>query len=161
MNLIRHLKDLKQGKTTLTLPRSSHWKKVEKKQLEKEPNCRACGTSGGVQVHHIFPFHYCIALGRPDLELDLRNLVTLCESNKEHSEQNHHLLLGHYDDFQSSNLDVLRDIITFKGMDAQSIRESSIWLERKKGTLKPLHLMTDQDKQDFIQRMNSTYPLIR
>jgi hypothetical protein len=33
-------------------------------------------------VHHIFPFHYCIALGRPDLELDDRNLITLCEDEQ-------------------------------------------------------------------------------
>jgi len=38
-------------------------------------------TRAGLQVHHIFPFHYCIALGRPDLELDDRNLITLCEDD--------------------------------------------------------------------------------
>ena len=31
------------------------------------------------QLHHIFPFHFCVVLGRPDLELDERDEVTLCE----------------------------------------------------------------------------------
>ena len=59
-------------------------------------------------MHHIFPFHYCIALGRPDLELDDRNLITLCEDEAGKPGQNHHLLVGHLDDFESSNLAVVR-----------------------------------------------------
>ena len=49
----------------------------------KPPNhidygARVVRNLGPVQVQHIFPFHYCVALGRPDLELDERNLITLC-----------------------------------------------------------------------------------
>ena len=64
--------------------RSSRWPRIEKLHLSLQPKCACCGDKmdphAGMQVHHIFPFHYCIALGRPDLELDLRNLITLCEN---------------------------------------------------------------------------------
>ncbi|MBS2032966.1 MAG: hypothetical protein JST54_34155, partial [Deltaproteobacteria bacterium] len=58
--------------------RSSRWPRIEKLHLSLQPKCACCGDKmdprAGMQVHHIFPFHYSIALGRPDLELDLRNL---------------------------------------------------------------------------------------
>jgi hypothetical protein len=44
---------------------------------------------GSVQVHHIFPFHDCVALGRPDLELDERNLITLCGKSHNGIGENH------------------------------------------------------------------------
>ncbi len=43
---------------------------------------------------NIFPFHYCIALGRPDLELGQRNLITLCEDEAGHPADNHHYEAG-------------------------------------------------------------------
>jgi hypothetical protein len=60
---------------------SGHWPEVVRRHLAREPHCVSCRPNGRklgpVQVHHIFPFHYCIALGRADLELDERNLITL------------------------------------------------------------------------------------
>src|ERR1700677_3043433 len=74
-------------------PRSPEWSKVEKAHLAKNPHCACCATgtnlSAGLQVHHKFPFHYCIALGRPDLELDDRNLITLCENEAGKPGENH------------------------------------------------------------------------
>ena len=67
---------------TIGQPRSSHWPAVEKAHLAESPACACCTTASSTakqQVHHVWPFHYCIALGRPDLELDPRNLITLCE----------------------------------------------------------------------------------
>src|SRR5262249_40052921 len=85
--------------------RSPEWPKVEKAHLAKQAHCICCRpgykSEAGLQVHHIFPFHYCIALGRPDLELDDRNLITLCENEKSEPGEDHHLLVGHLDDFQS------------------------------------------------------------
>ncbi|MBS2033219.1 MAG: hypothetical protein JST54_35425, partial [Deltaproteobacteria bacterium] len=81
--------------------RSSRWPRIEKLHLSLQPKCACCGDKmdphAGMQVHHIFPFHYCIALGRPDLELDLRNLITLCENEPGQPGENHHLLVGHLD----------------------------------------------------------------
>src|SRR5512141_1002133 len=64
------------------IARSTHWDEVVREHLSRQPSCVCCcaervsikaQATHGVQVHHIFPFHYCIALGRPDLELYERN----------------------------------------------------------------------------------------
>jgi hypothetical protein len=145
------------------IARSPQWSKVEKDHLQIQPRCVACkpgtGTTAGRQVHHMFPFHYCIALGRPDLELDQRNLITLCEDEAGHPGDNHHLLVGHLDDFQSSNLDVATDAkTTFFGMSAAQIRQNPSWQQKKAVRLKPLDKMTQQDKDDFKAKMNARFP---
>ncbi len=147
------------------IERSPHWPVVEKAHLKLQPYCVACkpGTNitAGLQVHHIFPFHYCIALGRPDLELDLRNLITLCEHEESRPGDNHHLLIGHLDDFKSSNLVALEDAEnTFFGMSAADIKQSKVWLDKKQSRLKPLEQMTQQEKDDFTALMNKTFPKI-
>ena len=146
-------------------PRSSKWPKVEKAHLAKYPHCACClpgrNLTAGQQVHHKFPFHYCIALGRPDLELDDRNLITLCEHEEGRPGENHHLLVGHLDDFQSSNLAVVEDATkTFHGMTAENIKASSEWLAKKAKRLKPLDQMTAADKAHFKALMNSTFPSV-
>src|SRR4051812_2130881 len=100
--------------------RSPKWAHVRAAHIEREPACVCCkpGETGfTMQVHHVFPFHYCIALGRPDLELDDRNLITLCESSKGVPGPNHHLLVGHLGAFASANLAARHDAkVTFHGM---------------------------------------------
>ena len=109
-------------------------------------------------MHHIFPFHYCIALGRPDLELDDRNLITLCEDEAGKPGQNHHLLVGHLDDFESSNLAVVEDAATtFHGMDARDIKRDLTWLRKKANRLVPLERMTGADKEAFREAMNRRF----
>ena len=75
--------------------RSPHWPEVVKEHLALQPTCVCClpniELKVGLQVHHIFPFHYCIALGRPNLELDERNLITLCGKSHGGTGANHHL----------------------------------------------------------------------
>jgi len=146
-----------------SLPRSPQWPRVEKAHLEKQPHCVCCkpgtNTHAGLQVHHIFPFHYCVALGRPDLELDDRNLVTLCEDEQGKPGQNHHLLVGHLDDFRSSNLDVSVDArITFFGMTATAIRADARWKAKVQRRLAPLDEMSHADKAAFVERMNRRFP---
>jgi hypothetical protein len=79
--------------------RSSQWPKVEKEHLRTSPSCAACGSTNRVQVHHVRPFHL-----HPELELDPKNLVSLCMDTKEC-----HLLIGHGDDFKAYNPNVLED----------------------------------------------------
>jgi hypothetical protein len=146
-----------------SLKRSSEWPRVEKEHLKRQPHCVACkpGTNpgAGLQVHHIFPFHYCVALGRPDLELGDRNLITLCEDEAGKPGQNHHLLIGHLDDFKSPNVRVSQDAAeTFFGMTAADIKADHRWLLEKASRLKPLDQMTDEDKKDFTQAMNAAFP---
>lgn len=58
--------------------RSSQWRKVEKKFLDDNCFCEACGSHNNLQVHHIEPFHLY-----PELELDPNNLITLCMDTHE------------------------------------------------------------------------------
>ncbi len=146
------------------IKRSPEWPRVEHEHLQIQGQCVVCGKSEAngqvkLQVHHIFPFHYCIALGRPELELDQRNLITLCEDEVGHPADNHHLLVGHLDDFQSSNLAVVTDAkTTFHGMSAAAIKSDPRWKQKEAARLKPLDQMTAQDKADFQAEMNATFP---
>lgn len=145
------------------ISRSPKWPGVERAHLLSQPRCMCCApgtnTSAGLQVHHMFPFHYCVALGRPDLELDERNLITLCEDEASRPGQDHHLIVGHLDDFQSSNLDVAVDArTTFHAMSADAIRKDPRWQKKVSGRLVPLGSMTEADKQAFRERMNRTFP---
>ncbi len=80
--------------------RSSHWPAVRKAHLKLHPACAACGHTLMVQVHHKKPFHL-----HPELELDPKNFITLCEC----SPTDHHLKLGHNGDWKSFNPNVERD----------------------------------------------------
>lgn len=79
--------------------RSSEWPKVEKEHLAAQPECAGCGCKTHLQVHHEQPFH-----SHPELELDPKNLITLCMSKQEC-----HILIGHGDSFKFYNPNVVRD----------------------------------------------------
>ncbi len=99
--------------------RSPHWPHVEKEHLLHEPSCAACGHRGkGLQVHHIKPFHL-----HPNLELDPRNLITLCEIKG----REHHLLLGHLDEWESYNVNVREDVKRYYGKSAAAIKADLHW----------------------------------
>lgn len=101
--------------------RSPEWERVEKEHLVREPACAACGYEGrGLQVHHIKPFHL-----HPALELDPNNLITLCEIKG----RDHHLLIGHLDEWESYNERVRTDVKRFHKMSADQIRANSAWQE--------------------------------
>lgn len=146
-----------EARRTIGRGRSPEWPKVEQAFRKIHPQCVACivKSVAHVQIHHRFPFHYCIALGRPDLELDMRNLITLCEFAKG---PEHHLLIGHYDDFASSDLSVAENAITFRGMSAAEIRKDPRWIKKEANRLVPLDQMSAKDKAAFTKRMNTTFP---
>lgn len=99
--------------------RSPQWPMVAREHLQKEPACVVCGYRGrGLQVHHIKPFHLF-----PDLELDPNNLITLCEVKG----RDHHLLLGHLDDWESYNLNIRTDAKRFHKESARQIKAEPIW----------------------------------
>jgi 5-methylcytosine-specific restriction endonuclease McrA len=99
--------------------RSPEWAGVAREHLLHEPGCAVCGYTGhGLQVHHIKPFHLY-----PELELDQRNLITLCEIKG----RDHHLLLGHLDDWESYNVHVRNDTKRFHGESARRLRANSAW----------------------------------
>lgn len=77
--------------------RSSKWPAVEHMHLTLEPTCAACGGRDRLNVHHVKPFHIY-----PELELDPRNLITLCMGIGQHC----HLLIGHGGNFKMWNPNV-------------------------------------------------------
>ena len=90
-------------------PRSSKWGKVRDDFVSKNPECAACGQSEDLQVHHCVPFSV-----RPDLELDLGNLLVLCEA-KSH---NCHFIFGHYLHWSRYNPNVREDAAKYrKGLE--------------------------------------------
>lgn len=145
---------------TIKRGRSPQWPKIEHAFRKLHPQCVCCivPSTKHVQIHHRFPFHYCVALGRPDLELDMRNLITLCEWPS-HPSPDHHLLVGHLDDFQSSNLAVAEDAVTFRGMSEAQIRNDPRWIKKAANRLPHLDQMTAADKAGFTKLMNTTFPL--
>jgi hypothetical protein len=77
--------------------RSSKWASIRKKHLLLFPKCAACGRNTKIEVHHIKPVH-----AYPELELELDNLISLCDSPC-------HLLFGHFFDYKSWNINVKKD----------------------------------------------------
>lgn len=103
--------------------RSPEWPRVAHEHLSIEPACVACGHKGrGLQVHHIKPFHLY-----PELELDPHNLITLCEIKG----RDHHLLLGHLDNWESYNPNVHTDVKRFHNENALQIRSNPAWLKEE------------------------------
>jgi hypothetical protein len=144
-----------------SLSRSSKWEKVKNDFLLKYPACVICGTTECCQVHHVIPFHVCVLLGYSEEELDERNLITLCETEKGEHEQNHHLAIGHFFDFRSSNLYVREDIITYHNLTEIQIKQSSQFLnEEKNKKMKEWKDMNEQDKQEIVKLINLWYPKI-
>lgn len=143
--------------------RSPKWPAAERLSLRNQKFCDVCGVAMDpkikVQVHHVIPYHFCILLGRPDLELDQRNLIVLCETEAGAPSPNHHLRVGHSGDFQSSNINVRNDASKFFRMDEATIEKNPLYLENVKNRLKPWDKMTDQNKADLRSLMDRLYPL--
>jgi 5-methylcytosine-specific restriction endonuclease McrA len=92
--IVRHLKEVLQGKTQLLKKRSSRWKKVRTEFL-KGKRCAACGGVDYLEAHHIVPFHQ-----DPSKELDPTNLIALCDRP---GRSNCHLDIGHLGNWKREN----------------------------------------------------------
>ena len=140
------------------IPRSSQWPAVEQAHLQAQPACVACGQGQpgqGLQVHHMLPFHFCVKLGRPELELDERNLMTLCDETI----NNHHLLLGHLGNFQSYNPNVKADVAGPLGkLGDDQIDADPSWQAEMRQRPPFLDHMTEQQIADFKALMDTWYP---
>lgn len=76
--------------------RSLHWGKVRDQFIKDNPACAVCGKKNGLNVHHQKPFHLY-----PSLELDPKNLITLCRVD--------HFIFGHLYNWKSYNINVRED----------------------------------------------------
>ena len=145
------------------IPRSPQWPAFAKAHLLTQPECIACGPlwkpSTMVQVHHIFPVHFLRALGRNDLELDSRNVVTLCADLVAFPGQDHHLLLGHLDDFEAANPATRADAERYRGQTGAQIRASSAWRSSVIRRLPTLEDMSFAQKHALRALMDQTMPL--
>lgn len=77
--------------------RSNQWSKVRAEYLKTNPVCQVCGSSVKPEVHHIIPVHI-----DPSKELDLDNLITLCDKYC-------HFIFGHLMNWRSYNPDIIKD----------------------------------------------------
>jgi len=141
------------------MARSPLWDETRKNYLAANPKCAVCGDTSNVEVHHKFPFHYVVTLGRPDLELDERNFITLCEDTI----HGHHLLIGHLDDWKSYDYPAQPDrldafVTKFKSKDQTFIRSDTAFKTAE--AAKPPHLdkMTAAQKAAFKQLLDQTIP---
>lgn len=97
--------------------RSSKWPAVRRAHLETQPECQACGSKTGLEVHHIKPYHLF-----PELELDPTNLITLCECPS----HNCHLIFGHVLRWDLANPFVCHDARKYRQRFNQVRTESMI-----------------------------------
>lgn len=97
------------------LTRSPRWPAVRDGFLKTHPACAACGGTLRLQVHHVKPFH-----AHPELELDPRNLITLCMG-----EEDCHLNIGHGDNWKAWNPGVRQDALAYAKGDRVFIREQA------------------------------------
>jgi 5-methylcytosine-specific restriction protein A len=98
----KHARDVKAGKHPASATRSGKWRSVRAAHLKRHPKCYVCLGKKKVEVHHKKPFHL-----HPALELDPKNLITLCENDNDGI--NCHLAFGHLGNFKSYNVDVTAD----------------------------------------------------
>ena len=138
----------------LKLERSSKSPEVEKAFRAKNPKCVACGEIEQLNVHHMFPFHYVVLCGRPDLELDPHNLLTLCTRE----DLEHHLLLGPLDDYESYNPEVEEFVQTYKDQSATQIRNNVAWQTARDRKPKHVDQMSQQEKDEFKKMLDGKFP---
>ncbi|GEM_PF-2797795 len=140
-------------------PRSPDWPQVEAQHLKIQPYCVCCGrlkSGPGLRVHHIIPYQICHHIGRPDLELDERNLITLCEGPMS---ENHHLVVGHLQSLLSYNLEVAVDArFTFYGLNRTQILENPWWLSKVTHRPEGLEEMTGYNRDWLINYANDRFP---
>jgi hypothetical protein len=106
MQALTKVKDVLQGKASVTQSRSPQWPAVRKKHLAEHSSCAVCNGKRKLEVHHKQPFHKY-----PELELDPSNLITLCEDWS--YGLNCHLLVGHLGNYKDINTNVDKDAGTW------------------------------------------------
>lgn len=143
--------------TELAAPRDPRWNEVRDNYLKAHNKCVVCGRSTDLQIHHMFPVSYVRALGRPELELDDRNFMTLCETESGSDAQNHHLLIGHLDDWKSMNQNVMADAKKYVNKKAQDIKQDQHWKQEKAGKPKPASELTASERAHILSLIEAKF----
>ena len=101
LRTIEHIKDVVQGKTSITKRRHKDWRSFRKDYLKICNECKICGSKRKLAVHHIVPFHV-----DPSRELQTSNCMTLCFYC--------HLIFGHLKNYKSYNRQIQFDAIEWE-----------------------------------------------
>jgi hypothetical protein len=140
--------------------RSSRWASTRRAFLRTHPRCAACADAAvpdpsTLNVHHVVPFHLVIAVGRPDLELDFRNLLTLCEGGEEH-----HLVVGHLGDWDSYNVHVVADAARpdCHGHTRRDIEALAWWITARANRPRLGSNPSTADRAQLRAWLDATYP---
>jgi hypothetical protein len=137
--------------------RNRSWEETRREFVRQHPQCEVCGrpATGEINVHHIIPFDIAVSCGRPDLELDFRNLITLCEGVS-----NHHLVVGHLSDWQSYNRHVRGDSkrADCMGQPGAKIRKLSWWVGEHQERPERDRSMATADKAAMKALLDRMYP---
>ena len=117
-------------------------------------------TMGGLVFRFIMytPFMFVCYLDEGDLELDPRNYRKLCETEANRPAPNHHLVLGHEDDFQVNNEDVVTDITRYKGMDGKLILAEATFAQKVTNRPKPFPQWSAKERVDYRAMLDATLP---
>jgi len=145
------------------LKRSSKWRTVERTYKEAHPACACCGKTypggRGIQIHHRFPFHDCILAGRADLELDERNLISLCEDEKGVETNDCHFVVGHCCSFRSFNPTVEEDAAgPWHGLTKTQIEQLDEFIEKVRNRPKSYPGMTADEQTAFRNMLDQRMP---
>ncbi len=81
--------------------RSPEWGRIRGDWLRRNGSCTACGGKEFLEVHHVIPISV-----DPGLELNLLNLITLCEKPARCC----HLTFGHCYSWNTWNPKVVEDV---------------------------------------------------
>jgi hypothetical protein len=132
---------------------------VRRAFLAKSPWCAACGegvayAGRAINVHHVVPVELVRRAGRPELELDERNLITLCEGDRAH-----HLVVGHLGDWRSYDRDVRSDAARpeCRGKRREEIEESAWWVARRAVRPKHAEAMTGEEVEALRGELRRLY----
>jgi hypothetical protein len=149
-----------QGAPAKPLRRSPRWESTRQAFLAKWPQCVVCAHDAApavhaLSVHHVVPVEFVRRAGRPELELDARNLMTLCEAG-----ENHHLVMGHLGDWLSYDPEVRLDAARgeCRGKGSAEIEAMGWWRERRAGRPKHWGEMTAGEVAELRERLERGFP---
>lgn len=139
----------------LALPRSPHWPTRERSHLLIQPRCLVClrdDSETNLTVHHRYPFAYLVGMERPDLELDERNLFTICDD--------HHLTVGHLNYFGSYNPRFEHFVAMCRGLTLPQIRSAHEFVSAVQSRPKPFAKMDYWERSALLTEINRNMPKV-
>lgn len=146
--------------------RSEHWRAALQIHYSHEAACLVTGGEDQREGHHEIPYHLCVLLGRPELELWVGyedggvwrpgNVVTLSNA----PEFRIHEYYGHAGDWRSGNLDARADAAARRfGGTAAEIAANPAYMRMAATRLAPWDKMAPQAKVDLRALMDRRFPI--